>query len=113
MRGEPGAGRGGDPLLLARQKRFGGVVERAARLHLDENQHAAAARDDVDFADRASEAPRHDAIALGDEIGRGAAFRREPDEMRGDALRAGARAAAFRRVIFVVPSSSSLSASAR
>ena len=34
----------------------------------------------------AAEAPRDDAVALGDEIGRGAAFRRQPDEMRRDAL---------------------------
>ena len=98
MRGEPGPGRGRDPLLLARQQRLGRIVERAARLHLDEHQHAAAARDDVDLADRASEAPRHDAIALGDEIGRGAAFRRKPDEMRRDALRP-RRAALLRRAI--------------
>ena len=94
------------------KKRFGGAVERAARLHLDENQHATAARDDVDFADRASEAPRHDAVAFGDEIGGGAAFRREPDEMGGDALGPGLARRHFCDHS-VVPSSSSLSASAR
>ena len=41
---------------------YGGVVERVARLHLDEHQHAAPPRDDVDLADRAcgSAAPRCD-----------------------------------------------------
>ena len=112
MRGEPGAGRRRDPVLLTRQKRFGGAVERAARLHLDEHQHAAAARDDVDFADRASEAPRHDAIALGDEIGGGAAFRREPDEMRRDTLGPGLARRHF-WITRAAPSSPSLSASAR
>ena len=92
---------------------FGGVVERVARLHLDEHQHAAAARDDVDLADRAAEAPRDDAIALGDEIGRGAAFRREPDEMRRDALRPRRRAVALSGHCAAPSSPLSLSASAR
>jgi len=82
MRGEPDVGRGRDPVLLPRQKGFGGAIKRAARLHLDKNQRATAARHDVDFADRTFEAPRHDAIALGDQISGGAAFRREADEMR-------------------------------
>jgi len=76
MRGEPGASRRRDPVLLSCKKRFGGAIERAARLDLDEHQHAAAAGDDVDLADRAAEAPGDDAIALGDEISRSAAFRR-------------------------------------
>jgi len=84
--GEPGAGRRRDPVLLSCKKRFSGAIERAARLHFDENQHAAAARDNVHFADRASEAPRHDAVAFGDQIGGGAALGREADEMGGDAL---------------------------
>ena len=47
--------------------RLGRVVERARAPSPRRTPAAAAARDDVDLADRASEAPRHDAIALGDE----------------------------------------------
>ena len=65
--------------LLARQHRLGRLVERGARLHLDEHQHAAPPRHDVDLADRAAKAPRHDAIAFGDQIGGGAALRREAE----------------------------------
>jgi hypothetical protein len=100
MRGEPGASRRRDPVLLSRKKRFGGAIERAARLHLDENQHATAARDNVHFADRASKAPRHEAVAFGDEIGGGAAFRREPDEVGGDTLGPGLA----RRHFWITPS---------
>src|SRR4051794_18838098 len=59
------------------------------------SQAPAAARDDVDLADWAFEAPGDDAIALGDEIGRGAAFRRQPGEMRRDPLRARRRFGRF------------------
>ena len=75
-------------LLLARGDGLGGVVELAARLHLDEDQHAAAARHDVDLADRAAPAPRQDAIAFGDQKGGGAALRREP-ERNATATRSG------------------------
>ena len=84
--------------------RLGGVVERVARLHLDEHQHAAAPRHDVDLADRAAEAPRHDAIALGDQVGGGAAFRRQADAEGRDALRAAARR--WHAVSVAAPSSS-------
>ena len=43
-------------------------------------------RDDVDLADRRAKAPRHDAIALGDQERGGAAFRRQADPERRDAL---------------------------
>ena len=56
MGGEPILRRVDDAGLLARGHRFGGGVEICARLHLDEDQRAAAARDDVDLADRRLEA---------------------------------------------------------
>ena len=87
MVGEPGRGGGGDPPLLARQERFRGIVEPVTSFYFDENQNAAAPRHDVDLTDRAAEAASHDAIALGDQEGRGLAFRREPDAERRDALR--------------------------
>ncbi len=71
----------------------------------------AAARHDIDLADRAAKAPRHDAIALGDQERGGAAFRRKAGAERGDAL--GSR----RRRIGITAAASSLpppaSASAR
>jgi hypothetical protein len=45
-----------------------------ARFHLDENQHAAAARHDIDFAGRRFEPAGEDAVALGDQQHGGAAF---------------------------------------
>ena len=87
MVGEPGRGGGGDTPLLARQERFRGIVEPVAGFHFDKNQHAAAPRHDVDLTDWAAEAASHDTIALGDQEGRGLAFRREPDAERRDALR--------------------------
>ena len=108
MLGEPGRCRRRDPPLLPRQKRFGRIIEPAARLDLDENQEPAAPRHDVDLADRAPETARHDAKALGDQIGGGAAFGRKADAKRRDALRP-------RRAGVVIRASSlpSLSASAR
>ena len=79
MVGKPDRSGGGDPSLLARQERFRGIVKPVACFHLDKNQHAAAARNDIDLADWAAEAARHDAIALGDQEGRSFAFRRQPD----------------------------------
>jgi hypothetical protein len=66
---------------------FGRGIERCARLHLDEYNKLVPTRDDVDFAARAFPAPRQNAIALGDEIGDGAAFRRNADAKRGDLFR--------------------------
>ena len=64
---------------------FGRVVERRARLDLDEDQQRARrARDDVDLAERALPAPRQDAIALGDQTGGGAALRRKAEAEGGD-----------------------------
>ena len=56
-------------------------------------ERAAPPRHDVDLADRAAPAPRHDAMALGDQIGGGAAFRREAERERDLALRRGASGA--------------------
>ena len=74
-------------LLAALGHRFGRVVDGLARLDLDEDQRAAAARDDVDLAERRFPAPRHDPIGLGDEQHGGAAFRRQAEPERRDALR--------------------------
>src|SRR5262249_43138658 len=73
----PGLRRLDDADALPVGDRPGGVVERRARLDLDEDQEAAAARDDVDLADRAAPAPRNDAEALGDEQHRGPALGRD------------------------------------
>ena len=76
MPGEPRAGGRDDALLLARQHGERGIVERVAGLDLDEHQHVAASRHDIDLTDRGFEAARDNAIAFGHEIGSGAAFRR-------------------------------------
>ena len=60
-----------------------------ACLDLDEDQIAAAAGHDVDFAERRFPAPRQDAIGLGDEQHGGAAFRRKAELKRRHALLAG------------------------
>src|SRR5215471_2944547 len=64
---EPRLGGGGDAQALAIGDRPCGVVQPVAGLDLDEHQQAAAAGDDVDFADRAPPAARQDAKAFGDE----------------------------------------------
>src|SRR5215471_21744253 len=64
---EPDLGGGGDAQPLAIRDRPCGVVQSVAGLDLDEHQQAAAAGDDVDFADRAPPATRQDAKAFGDE----------------------------------------------
>ena len=71
---EPDFRRGCDAPLRARRDRLRGVVERGARFHFDEDQRLAAAGDDVDLAERAFQAPRQNAIALGDELCGGAAL---------------------------------------
>ena len=65
---------------------FRGVVCAFARLDLDEHQRPAAARDDIDFAERGFPAPGHDPVALGDQQHGGAAFRGKPKPKRRDAL---------------------------
>ncbi len=82
MAGEPELRGGDDALLLAPADRFRGIGELLARLDLDEHQHAAPPRHDVDLADRRLEAAREDAIALGDEIGGGAALGRQAEAER-------------------------------
>src|SRR3954454_6393109 len=68
MRDEPALRGVDDALLLARRHGEGGVVERRARLDLDEGDQIAAARHDVDLAMRRAEALGEDAVALGHEI---------------------------------------------
>jgi hypothetical protein len=50
--GKPHFGGGDDPVLAAPGHGLGRVVGTCARFDLDENKRPAAARDDVDFADR-------------------------------------------------------------
>ena len=71
VRGKPVLGGVDDVRLLARGQRLGRGIETLARFHLDEDQRAAPARNDVDLADRRFEAARDDAVALGQEKGRG------------------------------------------
>ena len=71
---KPGFRRRGDALLLPLADRLRRLVECRARLHLDEDQQAAARRDNVDLAARALPAPRQNAVAVRDQPGRGAAF---------------------------------------
>src|SRR3546814_15099229 len=53
-----------DTPLLARADRLAGAGEGVAVLHLDNRQDAAAARDQVDLAERAAESLGHHAVAL-------------------------------------------------
>src|SRR5262249_5712110 len=64
---QPCFGGGDDAQALAVGDRPSGIVQSFARLHLHEDQQAPASRDDIDFADRAPPAPRHDAKAFGDQ----------------------------------------------
>ena len=66
-----------------------------ARLHLDEDQGAAAACDDVDLADRRLEPAREDAIALEEETGCGPALGRQAELQRRLPLRLRAFARAW------------------
>jgi hypothetical protein len=77
-----------DAAPLPRGHRLRGVIETAPRLDLDEHEHPAAAGDEVDLADRAAPAARHDAVALHDQQHRRPGLRREPQAERGAALRA-------------------------
>jgi hypothetical protein len=63
--GKPQLGGGDDPLLSTPGYGLGRFIGASARFHLDEDQRPAAARDDVDFAERCFEAARENAIALG------------------------------------------------
>src|SRR5580704_13029990 len=89
LAGEPGFGGGRDARALAVGDRPGRILDRVARLHLDEDQKPSAARDDVDLADWAAPAPRQDTVALGDQEGRGAAFGRDAEPERHLPLRLG------------------------
>ena len=89
MARQPEFGGGDDAALLALADRLGGIGELLARLDLDEDEHAASPRHDVDLADRGFEPAEQDAVALGDEKGRGAAFRRQAEPERDAALRIG------------------------
>ena len=100
---EPGLRRRDDAALLPHDHGFRRIVEPLARLHLDEHQRAAPARHDVDLADRAAPAPRHDAVALGDQVGGGAALGREAEAECDLPLRRAARSdSGVRRAIMVL-----------
>lgn len=77
--GEPNFRRRRDALLLPVGDGFGRIVQCRARFHLDENQRVAAGGDDVDFAKRAFPAPRQNTVAMRDQPGRCAAFRRNAE----------------------------------
>jgi hypothetical protein len=64
-----------------------GIVDALACFDLDKDQDAASAGDDVDFAERGFPASGQDAIGLGDQQQRRAAFRRKPEAKRLDAFR--------------------------
>src|SRR5262249_31111716 len=84
IRREPRFGGGDDALPLPRQDGLRGVVQGRPRLHFDEHQQPAPPCHDVELADRALPSPRQNAVALGDEIGSGATFRRETQPERSD-----------------------------
>ncbi len=65
MRHQPGLRSGGDALLLARGHGPCRVVDRSARLHLNEHQNIALPRHHIDLAMRRAKPPRQNAIALG------------------------------------------------
>src|SRR6516162_6257423 len=87
MRYKPVLSRRDDALALPRTDRFGSGIETFARLHFHKDQHAAPPRHNVDFPDGRAETAAQYAIALGDEIGRGAALRRQAVAKRDAALR--------------------------
>jgi hypothetical protein len=91
MARQPEFGGGDDAALLALADRLGGIVEPLARLDLDEDEDAAPPRHDVDLADGGFEPAEQDAVALGDEKGRGAALRRQAEAERNAAFRIGRR----------------------
>ncbi len=72
--GQPGFGSGRNPPPLTFVDRFRGFIKAGARFYFRENQKRAAARNDVDFAARASPSPRENAESLRDQESGGAAF---------------------------------------
>ena len=70
---------------VARRDRIGGVIESGAGLDLDEGEKLSPPRHNIDLAMRGAKA-RQDAIAFGDQIGRGAAFCRKAGAEGCDAL---------------------------
>jgi len=91
MARQPEFGGGDDAALLALADRLGGILELLARLDLDEDEDAAPPRHDVDLADGGFEPAEQDAVALGDEIGSGTAFRRQAEAECDAAFRIGRR----------------------
>src|SRR5262249_62357164 len=85
---EPHLGGADDARALPVGHRPGGVIERLARLDLDEYQEMPPSGDDVDLAERTAPAPRQDAKALGDEERRRPALGRDAGAKRDHALRA-------------------------
>src|SRR5579871_4230242 len=74
MGSEPELSRRDDTALLALADCFGGGIEAFARLDLDKDEHAAPPRYNVDLAQRRAETPRQDAVAFGNQKGRGPAL---------------------------------------
>jgi hypothetical protein len=64
-----------DAALLPLADRFGGGIEAVAGFHLDEHEHPAPARHNIDLAERRAETSRQDAVALGNQKGGRPAFR--------------------------------------
>jgi len=71
---QPYLGGGGDSPALPLADRLCGLIETGARLHFGEDQEVTPARDDIDFAQRASPASRENAEPLCDQESGGAAF---------------------------------------
>ena len=75
----PQFGGADDTALAAVGHRLHRLLDAIARLDLDEDQDAAPAGNDVDFAERRFPTPREDAVGLGDQKQRRAAFRRKAE----------------------------------
>ena len=88
---EAAIGAADDARLLVRRDRPGGVVETLARFDFRKHQEPAAPRHDVDLAQRRTPAPRRNPEPFRDQERGGAAFCRQPEPERGDALRLGGK----------------------
>ncbi len=76
MARKPELSRRDDAALLPLADCFRSGIEAVAGLHLDEHEHAAPARHDIDLAERRAETSRQDAVALGNQQRSRPAFRR-------------------------------------
>src|ERR1700757_4974014 len=86
MRREPGLRGIDDAPLLPRRHGERGIVERRARLDLDKGQQIAPPDDQIDLAMGRTETLGEDAVTLGEQKGRGAAFGGDAGLERGNAL---------------------------